>query len=284
MEPLRSESDRCLSRNVLSPAVTEKQKKSVMKLIPRVLGRWMARHVNGWLEPYGLEILKKSQTRDQLGEMLIKLGNVIQTPASFVDLGAARGEWTCKFLQYFPEVKTLMVEPLDEHQERLEAICGAFPRVQWEKAAIGATDGTVDLSLAPDLDGSGIYGGDDLPKRRVVMRSLDSLVSEKGLEGPFLIKCDTHGFELPILHGAENVIRESLALIIECYNFQISPTAIPFWEMCKEMENRGFRPFDLSGMMWRPGDGAFWQMDILFLRSDASVFRRNTYQASEKSC
>ena len=62
------------------------------------------------------------------------------------------------------------------------------------------------------------------------------------LRPPFLIKLDTHGFEVPILKGAQETLQQTNLLVIETYNFQLQPTSLRFHEMCSYMEFGGFPP------------------------------------------
>jgi hypothetical protein len=139
--------------------------------------------------------------------------------------------------------------------------------------AAGETRGQVTLNVSDDLDGSGIYGGTCEGRGRVVpMATVDAVVREERLLPPFLLKLDTHGYELPILAGAAETLAHTALLVIEVYNFSISPTAVPFWDLCATLAARGFRPADVCGLMRRSRDGLFWQADIFFLPAKHPCF------------
>ncbi|RYE45276.1 MAG: hypothetical protein EOP48_22205 [Sphingobacteriales bacterium] len=65
--------------------------------------------------------------------------------------------------------------------------------------------------------------------------------------------------------------------IIECYGFQIAEKSLLFWEMCRYMDELGFRLFDIVDVMNRPKDGAFWQCDAFFLRKENPVWSNIQY-------
>ena len=109
------------------------------------------------------------------------------------------------------------------------------------------------------------------------MTTIDNQVRRRGLAGPFLIKLDTHGFELPILAGAAGTLGMTTALVIEVYNFKIAPTAVRFPQLCQFMEDKGFRCVDIFDPMYRPKDRVFWQMDMVFMRADRPEFKSNTF-------
>jgi hypothetical protein len=66
-------------------------------------------------------------------------------------------------------------------------------------------------------------------------------------------------------------------LIIEAYNFQLTPGCLRFHELCAWLEARGFRCCDLADPMRRPGDGVLWQMDLAFAPATSPLFAANRY-------
>ena len=54
------------------------------------------------------------------------------------------------------------------------------------------------------------------------MVRLDSTVRKAGLVGPYLLKLDTHGFELQIIQGAEEMLRNTELAVIEAYIFRLN--------------------------------------------------------------
>ncbi len=92
------------------------------------------------------------------------------------------------------------------------------------------------------------------------------------LSGPFLLKLDTHGFEVPIFEGAGATLANTVAIIVETYNFKIGAEGLLFHEMCAWLQPRGFRCIDVVDVMRRPGDDLLWQMDLVFVRSDWPEF------------
>jgi hypothetical protein len=109
------------------------------------------------------------------------------------------------------------------------------------------------------------------------MTTIDYEVQSRQLEGPYLVKLDTHGFEPEILDGASSTLQQTATLIVEAYNFELRPGVLRFYELCALLAGRGFRPIDLIDPMRRPKDGAFWQVDIVFARSDLPLFEDRTY-------
>jgi len=95
---------------------------------------------------------------------------------------------------------------------------------------------------------------------------------------PYLLKLDTHGFELPILSGAKNILENTSLAVIEFYIFRLHSDAPLFHELCAYMDSIDFQVIDFSEPMWREKDMALWQMDLFFIKKDAPVFNSTTYR------
>lgn len=198
--------------------------------------------------------------------------------ADILDLGAAQGNWSRMALGLFPNARVVGVDPLEERRPHLERLKREEPRFDYVLAVAGEKDGgTAELAVTEDLDGSSVQGSEGA-ERTVPVRSVDSIVAEKGLSGPFFLKFDTHGFEAPILRSAEKTLAETRFLIMEAYNFRHTPETLLFHEMIAFMAERGFRVTHLVDVLNRPTDGALWQVDLMFAREDDPVFASNAFR------
>lgn len=233
--------------------------------------------VNRALSLLGLEIIR---TRGRM-EMFAALKRVRQhgfPVKSIIDIGASDGKWSVKAMSIFPDCRFLAVEPLKEHESALRALKQRVSGFDYALCVAGEDDrATAALSVTADLDGSTV-GGTEGHTREVPVRSLDGLVAERGLPGPYLIKFDTHGYEVPILKGAVKTIRNTEVIIMEVYNFQFVPHTLRFHEMCTHLETNGFRCFDMANPALRKSDNAFWQMDLFFTKNTNRIFKQSGYR------
>jgi len=200
-------------------------------------------------------------------------------PITVFDIGAASGKWTEDALTLWPTANYILVEPLEEQLKSIALMRQRLPQanVKAVGAVLGDQKGTVMFDVSPDLDGSGVYGGAGANARAVPMTSLDIIAREEGTQGPYLLKLDTHGYELPILAGASAVLQQTALIVVEVYGFYISPTAKIFWELCQHLDGLGFRLVDVVDIMHRPADSAFWQCDAFFMPKSAPIFEDNAY-------
>lgn len=230
---------------------------------------------NRLLSPLGLHLARTQEafTMDGLLARAAARGVAVGT---WLDVGASDGVWSLRARRHFPAAKFLLFEPLAERQAALAELkrTHGFDHVA---AAAGRERGTVEFSIDPALDGSGVAAPGSAQTRSVPVETLDHAVAARRLMGPFGVKLDTHGHEIPILEGATAVLAQAELLVIEAYNFTLLPGCLRFHELCAWLEERGFRCVDLADPMRRPGDGALWQMDLAFVRTTNPLFNSNTY-------
>jgi len=195
-----------------------------------------------------------------------------------IDIGASDGRWTSLAMQSFPLQRYLLIEAQPVHDAALRAFAQEHPNVDIIMAAAGAALGEIYFDASDPFGGQASSIPYPTSNITVPVISLDHEVAARQATGPFLLKFDTHGFEMQILAGAVETLQNTAAVIMECYNFRISPDCIPFPEMCLHMQSLGFRCVDLADVMYRERDGALWQMDLVFVRSDRQEFQNNSYR------
>jgi FkbM family methyltransferase len=193
---------------------------------------------------------------------------------TIIDVGASNSCWSERVIQYFPKAHFLMVEAQQPHEEGLKAFVKRFPgQAEYVLAAAGAEEG--ELYFNNENLFGGIASTKPFAEHNISVRSirLDEEVKRRGLKGPFFLKLDTHGYEVPILEGYGALLAETNLLLVETYNFRLArETGLFFYEFCQIMAEKGFRCIDLLEPLHRPHDQLFWQVDLIFARSDRPEF------------
>lgn len=240
--------------------------------------------LNSVMRPLGVQLVRNrwlseiQDTRWSMRATLSRIRSLSCKPQTVIDIGAAEGRWAQMAAEVFPESALLLIEPLDERRPVLDAFCGDHRNSVLVSAVAGAVDGSVPFNVSADLDGSGVYDATTGSSRVVPMVRLDTAVSHHNLPGPYLIKFDTHGYEQAILEGAAGLLEETVCIVMECYTFKVSPSAILFWEMCGVLDKAGFRVADVADPWPRTHDGLLWQLDLVWLRKDHPSFSHEQYQ------
>lgn len=235
----------------------------------------LLRLANGLIGPFGVQIYRKGIDMESVLKQMASWKPELN---SVIDLGAARGHWSRMALDLFPGARVVGVDPLKEREPYLKRLKERDNRYDYVLAVAGREDGgMVELAVTPDLDGSTVHGSEG-EVRSVPVHSVDGIVAMKGLKGPFFLKFDTHGFEKPILEGAEETLKDTKYMVMEAYNYRHSPDTLLFHEMITLLEGKGFRVFNLADPLQRPTDKALWQIDLFFARADDPIFASNSYR------
>ncbi|MFY9984846.1 MAG: FkbM family methyltransferase [Chthoniobacterales bacterium] len=192
--------------------------------------------------------------------------------ASLIDVGASNGSWSKTFARYFPGRHHLLIEANELHLPLLTKVCQENPNWHYALAAVGGKNEELFFDASDPLGGHLSKHLHNENYRPYTSTTIDDLLAKQSLPGPYMIKLDTHGVEVPILTGSANALKQTNALVIEAYNFSFSEPAVPFWDLCRHLFELGYRPLDVFDLLHREVDNAFWQFDILFVRSDLPLF------------
>ena len=236
--------------------------------------RRLLRMANGLVKPLGVQFYRSGMDMESVIGQIGRRDGAIGT---VLDIGASDGKWSRAAMRHLRDSRFIAVDPLSERENMLRRLKKENSRFDYILCAAGEKDSdTVSLSVADDLDGSTV-GGNWGSKRVVATHSIDHIVTIMNCVGPYLLKFDTHGFEVPILKGAERTLGQTHYIVMEVYNYRHTPGTLLFYEMCDLLDSLGFRCFNIADPMHRPLDGAFWQMDLFFARKGHDFFRENSY-------
>jgi FkbM family methyltransferase len=192
------------------------------------------------------------------------------------DIGASDGRWSIEADKYLAASKYILIEANQQFESDLKQLSNKSNKFQYVIAAAGDANGDVYFEVK-DLFG-GAANSSATGGNLVKMTSIDSYIKEHACKGPFLVKLDTHGFEVPIIKGCLESMPQIEVFIIEAYNYRLTNDSLRFWELCSFMEDLGFLPFDIMEPTLRKHDSTFWQFDLVFARSDHNFFKYNKYK------
>lgn len=193
-------------------------------------------------------------------------------PASVIDVGAFIGEWTERTRRIWPGAKYLMIEPQPNKQERLRGMCDES--VSLEAVLLGAAPSQAVPFFMDDRGGSSVLEQilDKIPLTTPLpMTTLDNVVARHKLGGPILLKADVQGFELEVLRGARETLREVEAVLLEVSTLPYNVGGPLFADVIAFMAERRFLVYDLCSFFRRQSDDALFQVDVLFVREDSAL-------------
>jgi FkbM family methyltransferase len=195
------------------------------------------------------------------------------TPKVIYDVGAAQGKWACLAASIWPSAHIIGFEPNRSNEPWLEQARCTLPRFEYLQCLLGASHQI--LQYTEKGNQTSLYESSDsgLAKATAEMLVLDELIAERRIPPPDFIKLDVQGYELEVLRGATQALSTCEALLLEVSFYREHPAMPTVDEVIQFLSNRGFRWFDVMGILRRPGNDALWQMDLYFLRADHPCWR-----------
>jgi FkbM family methyltransferase len=162
------------------------------------------------------------------------LNTVLLPGMTFVDAGANDGLYTLfSARRVAPAGCVLAFEPSQREFERLQEnlLVNRMDNVCALRMALADTNGSEELKIADEPNpgqntlGDFMYPEVSLLRTEVVpVRSLDSVVEERGLRRVDVLKVDVEGAERRVLDGARTVLRDMRPLIL----FEVSDAGLRF--------------------------------------------------------
>lgn len=200
-------------------------------------------------------------------------------PGTVIDCGYAYGT---EGLDIFEDAVYLLVDPVQEVEPAMARFCEARPGSSYAVMAVSDSEGELDMVTRKGVTGSSFHtkfakGEDQI--RKVPITTLDKLVRERNLPGPYLLKLDVEGHELHALRGGEQMLRDTEMVIMEVSTWTDDhkrgrPSMM---DLFRHMEDRGFVFYEFAEPAFRPIDGALYMFDAVFVKADSVVrqVRRN---------
>lgn len=207
-----------------------------------------------------------------LSGILWCLKSVGYTPQFVVDIGAYHGDWTREFKKIYPAAEVLMLDAQERKRAVLERLCADIgDTARCQIALLGATSGA-KVNFAEMETGSSVYEELSSVDRTTIEKtvvSLDDLLKD-GKHPVDLLKLDVQGYELEVLHGATQAMKQAQFVLLEVSVLPYNKGAPLIGDVIQFMSEHQFRIFDFSGQT-RRSNGFLQQTDILFAR-EGSIY------------
>jgi FkbM family methyltransferase len=193
---------------------------------------------------------------------------------SIYDIGANVGTWTLLAKAVIPEATLEAFEPLLIHhlgfQKNVQEISG----VRLHRLALGAENTTASLRVTDFSDASSLlplaeasrlhFALKEVETVATIVRRLDDYRKEAALPLPDLIKLDVQGYELEVVRGGEECLRQAKAVITEVSFINYYEGQCFFHELVEFLG--GFGLFVTAFGVNTPLGKVVNQTDVLFTR------------------
>jgi len=191
------------------------------------------------------------------------------------DIGANKGQWSYVMRQINAKLEeVVMFEPQAKFVQQLHELDLPGTRKHIYQCALGdqvqklaISGGTASASLLEVSDQQHQYfpGSVNQESELVEVRILDEVYKNNNLDYPDLIKLDVQGYELNVLKGALEVLKNARYLVIELGLREFYKGQPPMWELMKFLEEQKFVMVDHGyELRSRTGPHELLQFDGIF--------------------
>lgn len=196
-------------------------------------------------------------------------------PNTVIDVGAYKGLWTTEVKNIFKDSKFLMVEAQPDKKDILEKLVNSDPRLNYEPSLAGNKDGEEQIFTVMKT-GSSVYtqiyeGNAERSEITLKSKTLDTMINEHGLKGEFFLKLDVQGYEIEVLKGAENILKNTPAIILEASLLNYNSGAPLIDEIMAFLKDKNYLLFDICEFNRKSEDGVLNQVDLIFCKADWEI-------------
>lgn len=193
-----------------------------------------------------------------------------------LDVGANRGQFSLVARLEHPEWRIHAFEPQPGEAAVYRQIFQGDARITLHEVALGDQPGEADLHLSRRRDSSSLLpigelqaklfpSTEEVGTHRVKVLTLDSLRRHWPDARRILLKLDVQGFELGVLRGAVETLRQSAYVYAECSEVPLYTGQALYPEVAAFLGSHGFRPSRRLNEQF--DDGKLIQADHLFERA-----------------
>ena len=235
----------------------------------------IARLVETGLKPFGLRLQRRRPERDPVQHLVLKAAE--HGISTILDVGANRGQFGHLLRDEGYTGRIVSFEPLPTCHAALQTASRSDP--SWDiapRCALGSSDGTAEMRVAENLVSSSILPVMDrstdthAPSRQIAceevpLHRLDTLL-DLTRPGPFALKIDTQGFELEVLKGATETLKDTPLVLLEMSLAPLYEGGAGFAELYAWMEQAGYRCIGITPGFSNVEHHEQLQADALFVR------------------
>lgn len=228
----------------------------------------------------GLRLLYGSDTNVEF--CLRKLKEKGFAPENVVDCGAYMGNWTRMVKRNFPGANILMIEPQANKEPLLVRVCNEFPgTVDYVRCLMGPESKPAVTFFEMESGSSVLPELTNVPRKTVTLRmtTLDDVLRERKIAKATFLKLDVQGYELEVLKGAKEALKNAEVVLLEVSFVLYNQSAPLFHEVVEFMKDRGFLVYDICPLQ-RWADNTLFQADVFFMKTD-SPFRRIDFTVAD---
>lgn len=175
---------------------------------------------------------------------MLDLERLLPGVATVFDVGANEGQTALAFAQHFPDAQVFSFEPVPSTYSILEARTSDVPSIHCSQVALGDRETEETIALAPKSGLNSLLNtAEPGPGTTTVhVTTGDAWASAHDVAHIDVLKVDTEGYDLEVLHGFEHLISagEVEAVLVECELERVRPEPhTSFFKLFEYLTARG---------------------------------------------
>lgn len=223
------------------------------------------------IQPFGYELKITGSPPCGYTEFLRRVVKSGVKPRIVFDVGVGNG--TPWLYAAFPHAHFVLLEPQSRFEPVLKDICSRM-NAEYHLVGVGATDEyrpiynllnspTGSSFLKPNAENEARWGSSEKSTETLHIVPLDTYATR---QGPFFLKIDTEGFELEVLRGATEVLRQTDVVLLEAAVSARQADEPGLIEVGAFMQQQGFALIDFPTLTQKSKDGSLLYVDAAFAR------------------
>lgn len=195
-----------------------------------------------------------------------------------IDIGANEGQFAEKIKKILPSARIICFEPLKEPFEKLQNKFESKSNFELYNFALGNENSRKTIYRNEYSPSSSMLPMKDTHKKAfpftekefeetIELRKLDDFLKSSEVEKPLLVKIDVQGFEIDVIRGGAEIIRNTDIIIIETSFVELYENNPLFDDIYKSLLSFGFIYSGMFEQLNSPIDGKPLQQDSVFIKS-----------------
>jgi FkbM family methyltransferase len=189
-------------------------------------------------------------------------------PPVILDVGANVGDVSAALHASFPDALVHAFEPSPDVHAQLERRFAGVPGVRCHRLAVGVRAGTLPFETRTDDARLGRLAETSSDATvDVEVTTVDAFLRHEALPGVALLKTDTEGYELDVLQGAIQSLREGRvqAILVEAGTLPGDTRHVPLTALADLLTPLGYALHGLYDLHYHTS-GALSHCNVLFVR------------------
>ena len=234
-------------------------------------------YINNFLHHFGYQLSKYPFSKRQIDSGYFKwLQNFgINT---IIDVGANEGQFIQKISGILPEAHIYSFEPLKDPFRKLKKNIQEGKNITLFNFALGDEEKETIINRNDYSPSSSLLELTDLhtdafpitkkiKEENISIKVLDKIADDLELIKKVMMKIDVQGFELNVLRGSENTLKNVDIILIETSFYELYKNQPLFKDIFGFLNDQGFNYFGSFEQLYDERDGKILQADSIFIRS-----------------